>query len=325
MKLGLCGGCSQYIDDRVPEPIQLRKEPLTGKSYLLYHPSHYDRELSWPLVVVCHSSFPDSPNKQIRQWTELAESHGIVVIAPKLRGVRKDLPPGTAKQLALQRQDEKHILACIRHTQAALNLSTDRVFIHGFAGGAYAALHTGLAHPELFRAISVLQPRFQSGFMTDVRSKIDPYQSVLVDYGVGDAITGKYGKACVEWLREQRCNLREDALGPARASDTRRSVKFFEDVVRRSAWIRMRSHLASKENPLAVGFAVTCSYRPDKYRWQFGDGDESPVAEPIHHYAKPGDYAVTLTLRGPDNRRDERTLQIRVPLGRMKRGFFSPE
>ena len=159
--------------------------------------------------------------------------------------------------------------------------------------------------------------------MADVQSRVDPYQPVLVDYGVSDSITGKQAKACVDWLREERSHLREDALGPARATETRRCVEFYEQVVRQYAWIRMNARSADKENPLAVRFNVSCSYEPDKYLWQFGDGDESPVAEPVYHFAKPGTYAVTVKLQGPDKRRDERTMQIQVPLRPASGGIAS--
>ena len=56
-------GCSQLIDPNVPAPLRDLVEPVLGREYLLYRPSHYDREYDWPLIVVCHTSFPDSPNR----------------------------------------------------------------------------------------------------------------------------------------------------------------------------------------------------------------------------------------------------------------------
>ena len=77
----LFSGCSPYVDSRVPEPIRPVVEPVLGREYLLYRPSGYDKRLTWPLIVVCHGAFPDNPNRQIRVWTELAESDGFLVLA----------------------------------------------------------------------------------------------------------------------------------------------------------------------------------------------------------------------------------------------------
>src|SRR3990172_2443966 len=82
-------GCSEYTDPNVPEPIRPFVEPQFGGEYLLYRPSSYDRNKAWPLIVVCHSSFPDSPNRRIRAWTQLAESHGFLLVAPRLTGEKK--------------------------------------------------------------------------------------------------------------------------------------------------------------------------------------------------------------------------------------------
>ena len=306
-------GCSQLIDPDVPEPIRAFVEPKYGGRYVLYRPSSYDRDLTWPLVVVCHTSFPDSPNRQMRHWTQLAESRGFLVVAPSLKGTKSTLPPKAAKQIALQRDDERRILAAIRHVRAGHNVSDERIFIYGWSGGAYAALYTGLKNPETFRAISLLQPKFNGENLTDVEKWIDPYQPVFVNYSIGDAIIGKHGDHCVDWLRSQRANVQEDSMGPARVSDTRRAVESFEEATRKYAWMHVRAYPASGDNPLAVQFKLRCSYAPTRFRWEFGDGDESPVAEPIHVYPARGSYRVSVTVDDPKGRQDRRTVNVDVP------------
>ena len=312
------GGCSHLIDPNVPEPVRPCVEPELGREYLLYRPSSYDPQLAWPLVVVCHTSFSDSPSRQIRNWTQLAESHGFLVAAPRLKGTRKTLPPKAAKQRLLQRQDERHILATIRHIRAGHNISSDRIFIHGWSGGAYAALHTGLKHPQTFRAVSVIGPKFNAGYLTDVDDSLDHYQPVYVNYSVSDAITGKHGRQCVDWLRSTGANLWENPMGSARAGDCRHVVDFYKEVTRKHPWIHIRAYPASDDNPLEVQFKLRCSYAPARYRWEFGDGDESPVAEPIHAYSDPGVYTVTVTLEGLKGRQDHRKVCLTVPGARIR-------
>ncbi len=311
-------GCSQLIDPDVPAPLRPCVEPQHGRDYLLYRPSGYDQAFAWPLVVVCHSSPMDSPNRQIRNWTELAESRGFLVVAPKLRGIKGKFPPKAAKQLVRQRNDEEHILSTVRHVRAGHNISADRVFIHGWSGGALAALHTGLKHPRVFRAVSAIAPKFNSGFLTDVKDRIDPYQPIYVNCGVADVIKGRHGRDCIEWLRSKGANLDENPMGSAKAEDTQHVIEFYEEVTRHNAWIHIRAFPADPSNAMAMRFKLQSSYVPNRYRWEFGDGDESSVAEPIHIYATAGTYPITVTTDGPRDRHDIRKIRLKVPQATIK-------
>lgn len=315
---GLATGCQKDVDPKVPEPIQSFHEPEGDTEYLLYCPSSYNRELLWPLVVVCHTSFPDSPNQQIRHWTEQAEAKGFIVVAPKLKGIMRALPPKAAKQIELQREDERRILAAVRHVRAGYSISGDRIFIYGWSGGCHAALYTGLKNPDVFRAISLLQPKFQSGFMTDVQGSIDPFQPIYVNYSSTDAIIGHYARDCVEWLRSKGTTVKDDGIGPARADQTHRAVEFFESVIRRDPMVRVYAYPAGDGNPLKVHFKVRSSYEPTAYRWVFGDGSESPVAEPEYVFPAPGTYRVTVIIESKGGHQDRRSVDVDVPHLRVK-------
>ncbi len=315
--LCVAGACSQYIDPNVPEPIRPFIAPESGGEYLLYRPSNYDRRQSWPLVVVCHSSFPDSPNRQIREWTQHAEENGFLVVAPKLSGVRASLPPASEKQIALQRQDEQRVLAAIRHVRAGHTISQDRIFIHGWSGGARAAIHTGLQHPTLFRAVSLLSPKFDRDHHRALRNRIDPYQPVFLRYDVGDAITGKNGTRCAQWLRTNGAKLREQSAGAASRSSTETAVAFLRDVIRTEPWIHLRAIRAVDRGPMAMQFKLRCSHAPAHIHWEFGDGDTSDVAEPIHIFRKPGTYRIQVRLADPTRVQHRRTAYLTLPSGRL--------
>lgn len=306
------GGCSPYVDDRVPDRIRPGIEPRHGGEYLLYRPSSYDREMAWPLVIVCHTTWPDSPNEQIRRWTELAEGRGFLVVAPKLKGVSRLAPPSASDQIELQRRDERHILGVMNHVRAGHNISNDRIFLHGYSGGAYAALHTGLRHPERFRAVSLYNPQFEEGYLADVSRAIDANLPVFVTYTIDDVLKGKDGEHCCAWLRGQGANLIEDEVGPKRGEDARRVVSFYEDTLRRRPWVHIRA-LPAESDPLTVRFKLESSTTPTQYRWRFGDGEEAPVAEPIHTYAEPGSYRVTATVSADSGTPVTRSAIVEVP------------
>ena len=311
--LCVAAGCSQLIDPNVPEPIRPMVEPLLGRPYLLYRPSGYDRDSGWPLIIVCHSSFPDSPNRQIREWTQLAESRGFLVAAPKLTGVASRFPSASDRQRSLQSEDERRIIATVQHVQAGHNISEDRIFIHGWSGGAYAALYAALRNPDRFRAVSLIQPRFDPDSFVDVGKIIDRHQPVLVHYNSGDALSGKHAARCVQWLRSHDADVRDDPLGPARRSDTPRAVEFFERVIRKDPWIRIRAFPRSTDNPFEMQFKLKCSLVPARYSWEFGDGEVSNEAEPIHIYVRPGTYRVTVTVDDADRHSQSRSIQLTVP------------
>lgn len=51
--------------------------------------------------------------------------------------------------------------------------------------------------------------------------------------------------------------------------------------------------------PMALSFAPLAPARIDVYNWNFGDGQSSSDASPVHVYAAPGVYDVSLSAQGP--------------------------
>jgi PKD repeat protein len=54
-------------------------------------------------------------------------------------------------------------------------------------------------------------------------------------------------------------------------------------------------------DPLAVEFYDYSWFVPGTWNWQFGDGQFSMEQNPVHTYAEPGIYEVTLTINGADS------------------------
>ena len=313
MALTLFAGCSPYVDTRVPEPIRPVVEPVMGREYLLYRPSGYDKRLTWPLIVVCHGAFPDNPNRQIRVWTELAESEGFLVLAPSLSVTDPKFGRNVAESLALQHADERLILAAVNHVRGAYNISDDRIFLYGWSRGALAALHTGLRNHGIFRGISLAQPKIDTALLADANDAVDPYQPIHVRYPITDSILGGHGQECADWLYAVGAHVREDGTGSVRKTDTDQSVAFLESVIRDEPWIDIRAYPSGSGNPLEYPFKLRSTIDPHRYRWTFGDGGESPIAEPVHAYAKGGTYNVRVSMQDSDDGVYRRSLDVRVP------------
>ncbi len=315
----LSTGCAQFISLGMRPAIREGVEPQNGGRYYLYKPTNYDSTRSWPLIVVCHGAFPDSAKSHIHNWTQAAESKGFLVAVPKLKSPGASSTKRAGKALSRLRTDEQHILNTIQHVRAAHHVSIDRIFIHGWAGGAIAALHTGLKHPDLIRAISVVQPKFQSALLADVEHIVDADQPVFVDYSGTDGMTGGHARRLLDWLRENKAYVQEHSIGPARAGTVDRTVSFYENTIRSGLWIRIKAYSQEEVNGLTVRFRITTSGTPTQYRWEFGDGDASRVAEPIHSYSQPGTYRVQVGVATSDGRRGQQNVNVVVPHAHIKR------
>jgi predicted esterase len=300
-------GCNS-LGVRPTDPVQQLVDPELGRKYLLYRPAAYDAQKEWPLVVVCHGGL-SGPRGRMTTWQEQADTSGFFVLAPTLDS------SGARSRAAAEalRQDERHVLAALRHVRAGHSISEDRVFIHGHAGGALAALYTGLSHSDVFRAIALTQPKFSASPLGELRNRIDRHQPVYVHFNVIDHLTGNDGSNCVEWLRNSDVAVLVNPQGRAKGDDIRPAVQFFEETVRKTAWLHIRWFTTEESRKNSVKFRLQSSFTPTTYRWEFGDGRESPVAEPLHAYAVPGRYRVILTVTEPRGAVHRRAADVSIP------------
>lgn len=306
-------GCAALREPALPAPVHTFVEPEYGAEYLLYRPSTYERASSWPVFVVCHTGWPGSPKRQMQAWAKLGESRGFLVVAPKIESaaysVRRDgLSP--ADRLTA---DARRVVAVLRHVQAGHSVSEDRIFLYGYERGAAAALYCGLSNPDLFRAVAVVQPRFDEAAFGSLAGRTDPYLPVFVKYSEGNLVHADEARACADWLRAHTAQLVVDNVGPAEYDDARVALRFFEDVLRAEPWMRLQAS-PDPADPLTVRFRVAAGFEPKTYAWDFGDGQAAVVAEPSHTYAAPGEYAVSVTATRRDGATFTRAIRLAVPL-----------
>ncbi len=310
----LLAGCPQYADPTAPEPIRRLREPATEQRYLLYVPSTYDPAEPVPLVVLCHGTLPwDSPMREIRDWVKLAEEQNFIVAAPRLTGTRGDFAPPPDKQILRQRADENVILGTVRHIRGGYNIDPTEIFLSGWSAGGFAVLHTGLKHPEIFRALAVIQGNFNAAFLSDVSGQINPYQPVYVIYSPTDVLTGGQAKECIQWLYDENAYVIDGKIPGPHRSHPQLASEFFQRIVAEYPFLQIRAFAADPQDPFTVQFKTRASFRPEFYDWSFGDGAASPVASPEHTYAEAGRYQVTLVATTADGGDVRRSVLIDVP------------
>ncbi len=314
---GLLGlsGCSLLK----PEPVgavRALAEPDDGRTYQLYEPSSYQADRDWPLLVVCHAAPWQSAKGAILDWATLAEDRGLLVLAPELESTA-DWPPALQTQLQAQQRDEQHILKSLHHVRGAYHIADDQVSIIGTTSGCREALFVGLRHPEVFRCVVLLQPRFDVRHVTSVKEFIDPYQRILVLKRQGD-LRGEQTDACLTWLWEQHLTVEERRSSAAVDRYPEIAYDFLRATARRHPWVRVQAYATA--SPMRFKFAVHSSF-PDvyKYEWDFGDGSSDVIAAPEHEYRDAGEYQVTVNVYPNRKEHLTRSVGIQAPSGAFRR------
>jgi predicted esterase len=309
----LASGCPSLETLPTQAPIQEMTDEGSGQSYLLYVPSTYSENRDWPLVIVCHGTWPyDSAELQMREWAGFAQNNGIIVAAPKLAATKGDFPPPPDEQIALQRQDEGTILGVVDTLRRRYRIAEEQIFMTGWSAGGYSILHTGLRHPEIFRALVVRQGSFDERFMDVPVNRMDRWQGIKIVYGKTDVLRDQT-KASVKWLRDQGLYVDEEEIsGTHRRIDPSLAWKFFRSVAKERLWIQIETTVPNPDEPLTIRFDLTAEPPVVKQKWFFGDDQESFERSPTHTYAQPGQYEVTVNTSLKSGKKYSRKRTINV-------------
>lgn len=291
-------------------------EQETNRPYQLYVPSIYNTRRPWPVIVACHGTEPyDNPARQMSEWAQFGEDNGIIIVAPTLYASKGDFPPPVDKQIALQREDEAAILGMVRAVKNSHRIAEERVFMTGWSAAAYDILHTGMSHPDVFRALLIRQGTFDERFVDVPDRQLDRWQPIKIIYGSSDFLRDQ-AVACIKWLRSRGQYVEElEVSGSHRRLDPATAWKFFSEVIAKRPWIRIRTWTPDPRNPLTIAFAVDAVPAAKNLKWFFGDGADSFEAQPTHTYQTGGDYEVTLNVDLGGGKKYQRKRTVRVYAG----------
>ncbi|MCK6457282.1 MAG: PKD domain-containing protein [Phycisphaerae bacterium] len=305
-------GCPVTTSLPTESEIQDARLPAGGR-YYLYVPSTYDRSRAYPLVIACHGTNPwDTAWAQIREWALFAERNDVIVAAPYLQGTRGDFRPSADQQLRKQNADEQFILDLVSALKASRNIAEEKVFMTGWSAGAFAILHTGLRHPDVFRALAIRQGTFEPSYIDVDPDRLDRWQPIFIYYGQTDPLRTE-AIACTDWLRERNMFVeRMELAGSHRRLDVKLAWDFFEKIVRERPWIRLRAVKTDRRNRMLVHFLCDAKPEARKWHWEFGDGETSNEQNPAHVYAAPGRYDVACTVTLKVNKAYRRTTTVQV-------------
>jgi predicted esterase len=116
--------------------------------YLVSLPPEYHPLRSYPAVVALHDG--NGPEAAISWWSAEAAKRGYVVIAPEFRLAAQD------KEYQFSVSEHAAVELALRDARRRYSIDSDRVFLGGQLMGANMAWDFGLAHPDLFAGVAVI-------------------------------------------------------------------------------------------------------------------------------------------------------------------------
>jgi pimeloyl-ACP methyl ester carboxylesterase len=183
-----------------PEPYNVDKvtNPIKVSDALVQLPPEYHHQRAYPVLFVLHAS-NERASDMMDRWSELAERHGFILAA---------IPWGRGVRATYQYSAREHtlVLECLRDLRRRFNVDSDRVFLFGREEGGSMALDIGLAHPDQFAGVMVMNAS-PSYFPSRCWSNAQ-YLPVYMVEGSLSGINCKANRALFkEWIRSQYATL----------------------------------------------------------------------------------------------------------------------
>jgi predicted esterase len=205
----LAAGCP-YVPPETNFPHVNRTEAATGREFYVYLPSDYKDSRRWPLVITLHGTNPwDGRTRQILEWRDTAETHGLIVIAPQLRSSQGPMPTvpsaGFADRDLLDR-DEEAILAILKQACRDYAVDPNCILLTGFSSGGYSMMHMALRHPRMWQMVIARDCNFAMGTLKDMPITDEVRTRPLyIFWGKDDAVIRDQSWEAYRYLRENRC------------------------------------------------------------------------------------------------------------------------
>ncbi len=121
------------------------KRTAGNATYHLQLPLEYRHTRAYPVLIVLHQA-GESARKMLDQWSELANQHGYILVAPEWQRQDKEGYGYSTREHAV-------VLDMLLDLRRHYQVDSDRVFLFGYGEGATMAFDVGLSHPDLFAGV----------------------------------------------------------------------------------------------------------------------------------------------------------------------------
>lgn len=163
-----------------------------GRDAVMYAPPRLRGGGPAPLVVFLHGAGGGAPRVPLL-LRDLADAHGLVVLAPESRGATWDLTSGAPGP------DLRFLQQAVDRVRSRVAVDERRVALCGFSDGASYALLVGLANGDAFTHVMAFSPG-------GARGSRPPRPAVFVAHGTRDGVLPvENARAIVERLSGEGC------------------------------------------------------------------------------------------------------------------------
>lgn len=148
--------------ERDPAP-DAGMDSLPGMSWAkVYIPTSYDPERPAPMALLLHGS-GDRGHTMIRAFRDLAEEHGVILLAPDALDYSWDIMVAGARLRGVKRvpdwgPDVDRIDSALQEAFATFAVDPKRVSLIGFSDGAGYGLSLGANNADLFETVIAFAP-----------------------------------------------------------------------------------------------------------------------------------------------------------------------
>jgi phospholipase/carboxylesterase len=142
---------------------------------LLYVPTSYNADTPAPLALLLHGAGHDS-SELVTPMRALADTHGLVLLAPDSRGGTWDAIRGVFFD------DVQFIDRALESTFSRVRVDATRVRVMGFSDGGSYSLSLGIINGDLFTRVVAFSP----GFI--VQGPANGKPKMFITHGTRDAI-----------------------------------------------------------------------------------------------------------------------------------------
>ncbi len=309
----------------------LMQEPVGKRTFYLYLPSGYSPIKKCPLILTLHGMKPfDNAPAQVREWQSLADLYGFVVVAPELLNSDlfmqyplKDISPGV-------RQDEKEVIAILKHVTEHCNIDQSRVFATSWGAGGYLLHFIVNRHPDMFAGLCARGSCFSEDILSvdNARLMVKCGFPIMVYYCEND-LPGiqNESKRAIDWYRNLGFPVTREVVpgkGHERVPDL--AAAFFarnSGRITRVQLVEIETSGSIGASPFTVNLLANLpgvnykDYPEYKFTWsidgQLQDQAQGPGKRMLFAtISSVGDHNIKVEVLAPDGQRLETAIQIRV-------------
>lgn len=323
-------GCYVPLDNPYGGKRLALTEPQTHRKFYLYLPAGYDVNKRWPVVVTLHGMRPfDISRWQLREWRNVADKYGLIVVAPDITS--SDVVTGfrIEKVTPAVQEDVKAVLNSLDYVLDHYAADRQRVLMTSWSAGGYLMHYIANQYPERFAALCARGASFNSAILDEekARNMGRNHFPVLIFYGQSDFVhIIMESNEALAWYRKMGFDpetfiIPQVETPPIFGHDRRpeEAAKFFLRVTNLSNELRIIASTEAGTAPLLVNFSAQLPHQIEaeglNYLWTL---DGEPVARTAEAYANistPGVHKVQVLVTDRTGKTLTATRQITIQPG----------